>query len=580
MVDMEELILRVSEKSFDASILWASEHVVELCGFDPLGRKLSDVFAKDMNQQPCDNSFAFAVHNGENYLLKYINMGIQDGLVVSICKESRGEESLSHQGYNRGYVQDLIDFQRNIVLITDGIALRNCNKSMLSFLGFETMEEFLKEHKCICEFFIEEEGYFSDKDPGWVQRGLNLAKIEQNIKVRMYDITDDIVRTYLMKPNTFSGAKSDYIVSFTDITEVENAQHALEGMNKTLFNRSSIGIVKLDDNWCVSEFNGKALKLLGYEGDDLIGLFGSDLIYETKLSEIHDISEALHCKIIKKDGEHIDALVNFEHIDFINDSAFYLFINDISKLKEMEKRTIDQERMMIQQSKMASLGEMVGLIAHQWQQPLNSIAMIAQMLTELLDDESKDSIEMVEKSSESITSQVSFMADTLRDFKNFLKPTVSAKGFNVVKSIRDVLELYRPQLKYYKISCDVHLEEERFDSVFFKGFENEFKNVILNLLTNSRDVFEERKTPEPLVEIGVSGDDESIFINIEDNAGGMSQHVMDKIFEPYITTKGDRGTGLGLYMSKLIIEDRMKGSVAISNGDMGAKITIRLKYNK
>jgi PAS domain S-box-containing protein len=579
---MEELILRISEKSFDAEILWASEHMAELCGFDPVGKKLSDVFEKDMAQQPCDTGFAFAIYKGEDYLLKYIDMGISEGHVVSVCKASGDESEQSpilNGSFNKSYVQDILDFQSNQVILTDGIALRNCNKSMLEYFGYDTLADFLLDHKCICEFFLEEEGYFSDKDPGWVKRGYDQYRMDQDIKVRMYDITDDVVRTFLMEPNRFSGSKSDFIVSFTDITDVENAHKALADMNKTLFDRTSIAILKLDEEGNVSEFNEKALKLLEYEEDELKGLCGLELISETKLSSAYGSNESFDCKVIKKSGELFDALVSFEHIDFIDETQVYVFINDISKLKDMEKRNIDQERMMIQQSKMATLGEMVALIAHQWQQPLNSIAMVAQMLEELIDSD-EGTIKLVEKTVSSIMDQVGFMSSTVNDFRNFLKPSSSSTNFNIVKTVKEVIDLYRPQLKYYKIQCDTYVEDERLNFATYKGFENEFKNVLLNFLTNSRDALDDKGVASPVIEITIHGEGDDVTVSIEDNAGGMPDDVLKNIFSPYVTTKGDKGTGLGLYMAKLIIEDRMNGKVRVENTNMGAKVSITMKNSQ
>ncbi|MBF0458142.1 MAG: response regulator [Nitrospirae bacterium] len=246
--------------------------------------------------------------------------------------------------------------------------------------------------------------------------------------------------------------------------------------------------------------------------------------------------------------------------------------------EEIRKRQ-QQEQMLIQQSKMAAMGEMVGLIAHQWRQPLNAIGLNVQDLRdaynhgELNENSIKDIVDTT-------MGQVSFMSKTIDDFRNFFKPSKKKKQFDVKTAIEELLSMFEQLFRTSDVSISVRTGQDTILST--QGYPNEFKQVILNILNNSKDAITSKKDTHTraygLIEITIRNNAErdKIIISIRDNGGGIPEQVIARIFEPYYTTKGETGTGIGLYMSKTIIETNMGGSLTVRNVDDGAEFVIIL----
>ncbi len=244
------------------------------------------------------------------------------------------------------------------------------------------------------------------------------------------------------------------------------------------------------------------------------------------------------------------------------------------KLRELREK----DNALVHQSKLAAMGEMIGAIAHQWRQPLNSLAINIQILEELAEDgelDAKTVHEFVEKNMQTIR----FMSNTIDDFRNFFRKDKEMVEFNVKDAIEMTLNLQKAQLKSHNISIESHLED-----VYIKGYKNEFMQVLLNIISNAKDAIEERRKKEGKdfqgkIKILDKKEGEYVLIRIEDNGGGIPQGLTDRVFEPYFTTKEEgKGTGMGLYMVKEIIE-RMNGSVQFENRDEGAVFEIRLRLN-
>lgn len=398
---------------------------------------------------------------------------------------------------------------------------------------------------------------------------------------------DRHIEVLLDKPDsTIEGSVSGV---FRDVTRIKNAEIAKNTNSQafqTIFSNAKIAILVLNLKGYITDFNDSALALFGYDKAEMEKMHSVNLLFEDDVIEASKMFarfinsagklNTLDYRVKGKDGKAIDVLLNFEMVIGHEGEKIFVFLNDLRGIREMERKHIDQERMLIQQSKMATLGEMVALIAHQWQQPLNSIAMIVQMLDELIEVDD-DNHKMLMKSIESVLSQVNFMSTTMDDFRNFLKPSNLKCDFNLDAVLRDVVKLYRPQLRHYGMNCEIFYEDENIKDAMVHGYENELKNVVLNFLTNSRDAIEANEIKKGIVHIVLSEKDGNIRICIEDNGGGMPEKVMKRIFEPYVSTKGDKGTGLGLYMAKLIIKDRMNGDISVKNTDLGACICITLK---
>lgn len=237
---------------------------------------------------------------------------------------------------------------------------------------------------------------------------------------------------------------------------------------------------------------------------------------------------------------------------------------EIRVKEEVEKRR-ESEIILAQQSKMAAMGEMIGAIAHQWRSPLNALSLYIQDLEEAYDygELNKD---YLHKAVVNSMKQIEFMANTIDDFRNFFKTSKQLTKFNVIDSINEALSIVSASLVKDKIEVKFVFKAE------FKiySFANEFKHVILNIINNARDAINEaRKLNKECGMILISAnkvDDKLIKIEIEDDGTGVPEAIINQIFEPYFTSKHESiGTGIGLYMSKVIIEKNMNGRLYVNN---------------
>lgn len=241
-------------------------------------------------------------------------------------------------------------------------------------------------------------------------------------------------------------------------------------------------------------------------------------------------------------------------------------------VEETNKR-LEQDKLIIQQSKMALMGEMIGIIAHQWKQPLNIIAILMEDVKEAYNHGELNQVYLNDYHRK-VRTQIEFMSQTIDGFRTFLLPSREIKIFHVVEATEQTVALLDKMLKSKEISVEMDTSELLHDQV--AGFENEFKHVILNILSNSKDAYEScAACVEKKIEIKVSNQGEGLLLTIKDYAGGIPDEIIETIFEPYMSTKGEKGTGIGLNISKTIIE-RMGGELTASNHNGGAMFTIRL----
>ncbi len=232
----------------------------------------------------------------------------------------------------------------------------------------------------------------------------------------------------------------------------------------------------------------------------------------------------------------------------------------------------EKDRMMIQQSRQAAMGEMIENIAHQWRQPLNQLSLVQSGLffdfqLGTLDDEK------LRRYQEQAESLMAYMTQTIDDFRNFFLPDRKKKRFDVCRGIERSLELLEPSLRRYGI--DVRLQCPQPCTVV--GHENEFSQVILNIVNNAKDAMVGHAVADPKIEIGVQNGADAVTVRLCDNGGGVDEAIAGKIFDPYFTTKfQSQGTGIGLYMVKMIVEKSFAGTVRVENVGGGACFIITL----
>jgi len=242
------------------------------------------------------------------------------------------------------------------------------------------------------------------------------------------------------------------------------------------------------------------------------------------------------------------------------------------KVEAAVEENQQKDRLLLEQSKLAAMGEMIGAIAHQWRQPLNALAMRIQFIEDDFDDEIIDKEYIQEHSRESMK-LVNFMSKTIDDFRNFFTIDKIKGDFGVKEKIDETVNMLSGQLDNHNISIEIN------DGDFtVHGYSSEFQQVVLNIINNAKDAMIEKEMEEGKIQIHLLESEGKGQIRIKDNAGGIPSDVIKRIFEPYFTTKEQgKGTGLGLYMSKMIIEDNMKGSLSVENVEDGAMFIIEIE---
>ncbi|RXK07110.1 sensor histidine kinase [Halarcobacter bivalviorum] len=237
-------------------------------------------------------------------------------------------------------------------------------------------------------------------------------------------------------------------------------------------------------------------------------------------------------------------------------------------IKEVKKK----DRAMLHQSRLARMGAMLSMIAHQWRQPLSEVSGILMEL-ETANKFNKVTASMIEDSVKESNKQIEFMSNTIEDFRNFFKPDKLKVDFYIEDACNEALTLVDASLKNFNIKVEKRIKH----NPMIHGYEREFAQVILNLLSNAKDALIHRQISDPEIKLVVTKRDNNVIIKVKDNAGGVEEDYFDLIFEPYFTTKSaSKGTGLGLYMAKMIIEKNMNGEISVENKRRGASFLIVL----
>jgi signal transduction histidine kinase len=228
--------------------------------------------------------------------------------------------------------------------------------------------------------------------------------------------------------------------------------------------------------------------------------------------------------------------------------------------------------MLILQDRLAVMGEMINNIAHQWRQPLNTLGLIIQQLP-LIYKSGEISEEMLEEYVGNSMELITHMSRTIEDFRNFFSPDKEKVAFSVNQVIARTLALIEKSFKDQKIGISLHPEGEPMAN----GYPNEYAQVLLNILMNARDELLGHHVENALISIHAFAEGGKSVVTITDNADGIADEIIDRLFDPYFTTKErDKGSGIGLFMSKTIIEKNMGGGLTARNTGSGAEFRIEV----
>ncbi|MFW6307938.1 MAG: ATP-binding protein [Campylobacterales bacterium] len=265
-------------------------------------------------------------------------------------------------------------------------------------------------------------------------------------------------------------------------------------------------------------------------------------------------------------------------LSFLNDTLSEQIEHEVAERMKVIKESESQKNIMYQQSRMAETGSMISAIAHQWKQPLNALSMTNQLLRDMFEDRKEEPIDDKEVAHyfAQIDSQISFMSQTIDDFRNFFKPSKSKEEFTPCVGIGKIVSMYKNE--FIKNNVEIVIHEHEHLSV--SGYPNEFMQAVLIIFNNAKDAILEHDIKNGKIECSFGKDGRFGVVKIKDNGGGIPEFLLPKLFDAYVTTKGEKGTGIGLQIAKSIIEDNMKGSLKAQNIEGGAMFTIKIPLAK
>ena len=332
----------------------------------------------------------------------------------------------------------------------------------------------------------------------------------------------------------------------------------------------------------ILNINQSGVEMLGFEEkSEVIGKPIFEFLPKSELPKVQesikkDISNQYELTLIKKDGTFIYTLNRARTIVLNGEKTRMTTLIDLTEIKR-------QNKFIQQQSKLAQMGEMISMIAHQWRQPLGAISSaVFSMQTKVASnrydlsivEQRSEFVEFINNKHKNINEYVQVLSSTVDDFRNFFKPDKDKEFVCLNEPIEKALQIVKTSMENKGINLIIDFTTN--DKIYL--YKNEMMQVVLNILKNSEDNFLDKKTINPNILITTKKDKDNYVISIGDNGGGISEDILPSIYEPYFSTKDEKnGTGLGLYMSKIIVEEHNGGTLEIKNLDDGVCFIIILK---
>ncbi len=375
---------------------------------------------------------------------------------------------------------------------------------------------------------------------------------------------------------------------------------------KILTDNALVGVYVIDKNVMIQYVNNAAAAMLGYRPEELMGTTSFlTLIHPEDLSLLsnnyqqrlngetpasHYETRALHksgrivnvevfATVIEDSGERslagtvVDITARTEAQNKLTEQQLFLeTMNRTLEQRVAEELSIgrEKERLIMQQSRFAALGEMVAGIAHQWRQPLNTLGMSIQAL-QVAHAKGTLTTEFMERHSRKTLDELQYMSQTIDNFRYFFRTETAPVTICLDDAVRKIVDFFSSSVAHITIFVDARSHKN------ISGHMNELTQVLLSTLNNSRDALQQRKISEGTIRVVVTAEDKRAMIRIADNGGGISDEIIDRIFDPFFSTR-DRltGSGLGLYMTRAIVEKNMNGQIAVANSADGAEFSISI----
>lgn len=527
---------------------------------------------------------------------QFIEMNFQRGVIEFIVKDKAFLDKVKQ-------IPNMIEklehnYKKTILIVDDSQFIRiqlsklfkNRNYTVIAVASTEEMLKHINEKKI--DLILLDIELENDNGIDFLQKHRHLIVDKKKIPVMIISgYIDEIVTKLALKSGAVDVLKKPYVteeiilkVSFwieynhlnDEIGELKEEYSTLAKQKdgfELLLNITMEMIFIHNDKLDIIDANKTAVNSLGlYKKEELltknlqIFLFEDSKVAITKHLSSHN--PEIFESVLNIHGKKMDVLIRTQELEMQNKELYITTMLDISEIKQKENQ-------LIQQNKFAQLGEMLSMIAHQWRQPLNIISAMNEMIR--LNIRKKDFDEKkVIKLSKDISSQVQYLSKTINDFREFFIPKKEPMHTTLDYIINAVLDLVEPSLQ--KNNIEVLLELDAKSEI--RTHISELKQVLINLIRNAEDAIVEHRKENRVIQIMTYEKGENIALKISDNGGGIPPDISKNIFEPYFSTKGDKnGTGLGLYMSKLIIEKHCHGSIEVHNTKDGAEFFIELPKN-
>ncbi len=538
----------------------------------------------------------------KNYTLRVVSPWVVNGELIGYIELGKEidkiSETISNElGMEIFYAVDKSEYHNSAQFILDRI--KNNLKTKDHLIVYETIPandqivNFIETYKRPKWLHIDDKSYI-----GYTTPLEDISKKKLGLKLFLVDISKEynelihsvLYYTLIMVSVIIFILIIEYIIARKKQEELDEALLEIKRRTKekenllSLFDKGDSVLFrwKNDEKLSIDYVSSNVEKLFGYTKDDFLNSSISymECIYHSDIDRVRE--EVIKGKkslsgffkhnpyrIITKQGE-IKWILDYTVLDK----------NENGKTTNLLGYTVDitdqieKDKILLEQRKLASLGEMIGNIAHQWRQPLTAISSLSSGLT-LQKELGVLNDQFLEESLKKITKTSKYLSDVIDTFRKFVKSEKTYYDINILDEINKSIELIETSLDNDIINIINNTKDQ--DKVVIKLAEGELEEVIINILKNAVDILIEKDIKEPWIKIELETLEKSAVITIEDNAGGIPENIISKIFDPYFTTKHQsQGTGLGLYISHKIVCETLKGNLYIKNTDNGAKFYIEI----
>ncbi len=529
------------------------------------------------------------------YVLKRENKKLQD----AYSKINKQQIELEKQ---RNITQIIFNHSQDAILFFEDNKFTDCNESAVKMFKYSSKEELLSHSFVEFSPKYQPDGQLSSQKAEKMMATAFKNGVQRFEWINKKATGEEFWVEITLTPIVLNSKNIVHVI-WKDISTQKKLEEANELLNQSLETKISEAISSLNKaqtqakigSW---ELNIKNNKILC--SDEMYNIFGmtknsKEASHHLFLNSIHPddkdkVNQAFLNSLETKEAYNIihriitpNGTIKYvrKHCEtnFDKDgNALSLTgtIQDITSEQTTKEELEEKEEMLFRQSRLAQMGEMISMIAHQWRQPLNAISITTASLKLKIENDNYDEFFFTSRL-DRVSNYVQHLSSTIEDFRNFFKQNKVKEEFTFEKVIENTLLIIGIELENNCISVESDINR---DEVIYSYY-NEILQVTLNIIKNSQDALIENEIEKPKIMIRCNLTDDKISLEIEDNAGGIEETIIENIFEPYYTTKNEHeGTGLGLYMSKTIIEEHCSGVLSVKNSDVGAVFTITLNRNK